>query len=209
MDAKRKTLTPRQLERRETILQTVRDHLAQYGYDEVSMRKIAAAASVSPSTLYEIYDSKDSLILYAIGESLNMLSEDESKYEPGLDRFLRRLHSIADLFLKNPQTGEAMTKLLFQNSSSSMAKEVLLINAINARRVSLEEMVAQKQLTKDVDIEFYARSLISLTWGTALFWQNGILKPEDVSTELIRSSMALLLPIVTGKAKKKIQGILS
>lgn len=209
MDAKRKTLTPRQLERRETILQTVRDHLAQYGYDEVSMRKIAAAASVSPSTLYEIYDSKDSLILYAIGESLNMLSEDESKYEPGLDRFLRRLHSIADLFLKNPQTGEAMTKLLFQNSSSSMAKEVLLINAINARRVSLEEMVAQKQLTKDVDIEFYARSLISLTWGTALFWQNGILKPEDVSTELIRSSMALLLPIVTGTAKKKIQDILS
>jgi len=208
MDAKPKTLTPRQRERRETILKTVRDHLAQYGYDELSMRKIAAAASVSPSTLYEIYDSKDSLILYAIGESLNKLSEDESKYQPGLDRFLRRLESIAELFLKNPQTGEAITKLLFQNSSSSIAKEVLLVNAINARRVSLEEMVAQRQLIKDVDIDFYARSLISLTWGTALFWQNRILEPEDVSAELIRSSMAILLPISTGKAKQRIQDIL-
>jgi len=209
MDAKRKTLTTRQLERRETILQTVRDHLAKNGYDELSMRKIAAAASVSPSTLYEIYDSKDSLILTAIGESLSKLSEDESNYERGLDRFLRRLNSISDLFLKNPQTGEAVTKLLFQNPSSSMAKEVLLINAINARRVSLEEMVAQKQLNEDVDIDFYARSLISLTWGTALFWQNGILKPEDFSAELIRSSMALLLPIARGNARKRIQGILN
>jgi len=209
MDAKRKTLTPRQLERRETILQTVRDHLTEYGYDQLSMRKIAAAASVSPSTLYEIYDSKDSLILYAISESISNLSEDESKYEPGLDRFLRRLQSIAELFLNDPQTGEAMIKLLFQNSSSSMAKEVLLINAIKARRVSLEEMIAQRQLIKDVDIDFYARSLISLTWGSALFWQNGILEPKDVSAELIRSSMALLLPIATGNARKRIQGILS
>ncbi len=208
MDANQKMLTPRQLKRRETILQTVRDHLAEYGYDELSMRKIAAAASVSPSTLYEIYDSKDALILRAIGESLSELSEEESKYEPGLDRFLRRLESIADLFLKNPQTGKAMTQLLFQNSSSSTAKEVLLINAINARKVSLEEMHARKQLIKDVDIDFYARSLISLTWGTALFWQNGILEPNDVRTELIRSSMALLLPIATGKAKKRIQDIL-
>ncbi len=208
MEANRKTLTPRQVKRREKILQTVRDHLVEYGYDELSMRKIAAAASVSPSTLYEIYESKDSLILRAIGESLSELSEEESKYEPGLDRFLRRLESIADLFLKNPQTGKALTKLLFQNSSSSIAKEVLLINAINARRVSLEEMLEQRQLIRGLDINFYARSLISLTWGTALFWQNGILEPEDVRAELIRSSMALLLPVATGKAKRRMLDIL-
>ena len=208
MEADRKSLTPRQLERRETILQTVRDHLTEYGYDELSMRKIAAAASVSPSTLYEIYDSKDSLILRAIGESLSNLSEEETKYEPGLDRFLRRLESIADLFLKNPQTGKAMTQLLFQNSSSSMAKEVLLTNAINARKISLEEMFARKQLVSNIDIDFYARSLISLTWGTALFWQNGIIEPKEVRDELIRSSLALLLPIARGKAKKRIQDIL-
>lgn len=89
-----------------------------------------------------------------------------------------------------------------------MAKEVLLINAIDARRVSLEEMLDRKQLIKEVDIDFYARSLISLTWGTALFWQNGILEPQSVKTELIRSSMALLLPVATVKAKERIQDIL-
>jgi len=132
----------------------VRDHLTEYGYEELSMRKIAAAASVSPSTLYEIYESKDSMILYAIGESLSNLSVQENNYAPGLDRFLRRLESIADLFLKNPQTGEAITKLLFQNSSNLMAREILLVNAINARRISLEEMRAQKQLIGEIDINF-------------------------------------------------------
>jgi len=185
----------------------VRDHLTEYGYEELSMRKIAAAASVSPSTLYEIYESKDSMILYAIGESLSNLSVQENNYAPGLDRFLRRLESIADLFLKNPQTGEAITKLLFQNSSNLMAREILLVNAINARRISLEEMRAQKQLIGEIDIDFYARSLISLTWGTALFWQNGIINPKNVRSELIKSSLALLLPISTAKARKRIQSI--
>lgn len=208
MSTDTKSLTPRQVERRETILQTVRDHLAEYGYTELSMRKIAAAASVSPSTLYEIYDSKESLILYAIAESLSELAEEEIQYEPGIARFLHRLESIANLFLNNPQTAEAITKLLFQNTSNSMAREILLVNAIAARKVSLQEMLAQKQLAKGTDIEFYARSLISLTWGTALFWQNNLVEPRDVRTELIRSSVALLLPVSTGKARKMIVDIL-
>jgi len=148
------------------------------------------------------------MILSAVGESLSNLSVEENKYEPGLDRFLRRLESIADLFLQNPQTGEAITKLLFQNASNLMAREILLVNAINARKTSLEEMLAQKQLIRDIDIDFFARSLISLTWGTALSWQNGIIDPKNLRAELIRSSLALLLSVSTGRAKKRIQSLL-
>jgi len=208
MDVKQgKGLTPRQTKRRATILRTVREQLRLYGYDELSMRKIAAAASVSPSTLYEIYGSKESLILYAIGDSIDSLSSEESKYEPGLDRFLHRLESIANLFIDDPGRGEAIATLFFEHSEGSIANEILLVNAINARKTSLEEMLAQKQLIKGIDLDFYARTLVSITWGTALLWLKGMLDAKDFRNELVRSSLALLLSVSTGQAKKVIQSV--
>ena len=46
-----KALTPRQVARRESIIEAVRTLLARRGYDGVSMREVAAEAGVSPSTL--------------------------------------------------------------------------------------------------------------------------------------------------------------
>ena len=205
---KEKTMTPRQIARREAILDTVRSQLDENGFDALSMRKIAATAGVSPSTLYEIYGSKESLILFAVGGSISALSREEEQYEPGLDRFLHRLDSVASFFTDNPETGEAMTKLLFQNSGDSLAKEVFMVNAVRARKTSLEEMLEQKEIAKDTDIDFYARTLISATWGTVLLWFKDMLPLDQVRNELVRSSMAIILPISTRRSKPRIQDTL-
>lgn len=203
-----KTMTPRQIARREAILDTVRSQLNEGGFDVLSMRNIAAAAGVSPSTLYEIYDSKESLILVAIGSSISNLSLEEERYNHGLDRFLHRLDSVASFFTDHPETGEAMTKLLFQNSGDSMAREVFMVNAVSARKTSLEEMLEQKEIAKDTDIDFYARTLVSATWGTVLFWLKDMLPLDQFRDELVRASMAIILPIATRKSKPRIQEVL-
>ena len=66
MNLVQKELTTRQKARRASILQAVRHLLTQCGYDGLSMRQVAVEAGVSPSTLYEIYESKDTLILHRI-----------------------------------------------------------------------------------------------------------------------------------------------
>lgn len=208
-DTKDRTMTPRQIARRNAIIQTVKTQLESEGFDALSMRKIAAIAGVSPSTLYEIYGSKESLILYAVGGSISDLTQEEEKYEPGLDRFLHRLDSVASFFMDNPETGEAMTKLLFQNSGDSPAKEIFMINAVAARKTSLEEMLAEKEISSDTAIDFYARTLISVTWGTVLFWLKGMLPLEDLRDELVRASMAVVLPIATRKSKSRVQEVLN
>lgn len=200
---KEKTLTPRQAERREAVVQSVRFHLEEYGFDGLSMRKVAQEAGVSPSTLYEIYGSKESLILYAIKDSLFNLAVEEDQYEPGLERFLHRLESIAHMFEDLPDTADAISRLLFQGTSSSPANVVFLDNAIEARRTSLCEMLEMKQLKKGIDVDFYSRTLISLTWGTALFRIKGKFSPGDFRSELIRGSMSLILPWTTNKAHKR------
>lgn len=202
-------MTPRQIARRQAILTTVRKQLQEGGYDALSMRGIAAAAGVSPSTLYEIYGSKEGLILYALGDTINSLSAEEEKYPPGVERFLQRLDAVAAFFLHNPETGKAMAKLLFQNSGDSPASALLVVNAIDARRTSVEEMILQREMQRDVDIEFYARTLISITWGTVLLWLKGIIPEESFRNELIRASFGVILPAATRKSKPRIQQILS
>jgi AcrR family transcriptional regulator len=209
VSSKDKAMTPRQLARRNAILETVRTQLEMEGFDALSMRKIAAIAGVSPSTLYEIYGGKESLILYAVGDSISNLSSQEEQYEPGLDRFLHRLDSVASFFTNNPDTGEAMAKLLFQNSGESPAKQIFLDNAVSARKTSLEEMLKEKEIAIDTDLDFYARTLISATWGTVLFWLKGTISIDDVPNELLRASLTIILPISTRKSKPRIQEILS
>lgn len=189
-----KELTARQKARREAILEAVRRLLDESGYDGVSMRQVATEAGVSPSTLYEIYDSKDTLILQSVRNYFDQIEETETGVEPGLDRLVSRLESIGSFFQSSPKQGEGVSRLLFQNSDNDLSTQVLLLNAFDARRRSLEEMVDAGQITQPPDLDLLARTLVSITWGTVLFHQRGVLGSADVTRELVRESMSVLLP---------------
>lgn len=208
MAVNEKKLTPRQLERRAAVLQSVREHLEEYGFDGVNMRSVAQDAGVSPSTLYEIYGSKESLIWSAVGDNLRDLAIEEDEYEPGLERFLHRLESIAQFFEEIPNSAEALTKLFFRGDSESPSNDVFLVNAIDARRTSLQEMLDMKQLKRTFDIEFHSRALISVTWGTGLFWLKGMIPPGGFRDEVVRTSMSIILPGTTDTARKRVQEII-
>jgi hypothetical protein len=84
---------------------------------------------------------------------------------------------------------------LFQDSNNDLSKEVLLRNAFQARKVSLEEMIAAGQIDRPGDLDLVARTLVSVTWGTVLFHQRGELgRKGRVGRELIRESISVLLP---------------
>lgn len=174
----------------------------------MTIRDVAQAARVSPSTLYEIYGSKESLIWTAVKEHLRDLAIEEELYKPGLERFVHRLESIARIFEATPKAAEALSRLFFEGGRDSPANPVFLDNAIDARRASLQEMVDARQLRKDVDIEFHSRALVSVTWGTALFWLRGLIAPGGFRAELIRSSLALVLPALTAKSRNRAKEII-
>lgn len=201
MRTKEKTLTPRQIKRREAILKAVQTIVKKEGFAGINMRKVAVAASVSPSTLYDIYDSKESLIFYAYEESINNLIKDESNYNPGINRFIKRLGSFADLLTKNPGIAETIAKILFTPSSQTRDNDTPIARGIEARKTSLEEMLSEKELIKNTDIDFYARALNSLTWGTTIHWQAGILTAKEYRKEFIRSSLTVILPACTKPTK--------
>jgi len=172
------------------------------------MRKVAEQANVSPSTLYEIYKSKEHLILYALEENLRGLVVEEGRYEAGLQRFVHRLESIAGFFESDVESGLSIIELFLRASANSPANEILLANAIEARKTSLLEMLEKKQLKPNIDVEFYSRTLVSLTWGTAIMFARDFISVSDFRSELIRSSMSLLLPLSTENACKSISEVI-
>jgi len=202
------TLTPRQQARRRLILKCVRSQIEENGYEGMSMRGVAEQANVSPSTLYDIYQSKEHLILYALEEKLNDLVLEEGPYEPGLERFVHRLESIAGFFESDVETALSVTELFLRASANSPANEILLANAIEARKTSLLEMLEKKQLKPDVDVGFYSRALASVTWGTAILFARDVISVRDYRSELIRSSMSLLLSESTETSFKRMSEII-
>jgi len=208
MAANSKTLTPRQVERRNAVLRAVRDALEEHGFDGLTIREVAKAANVSPSTLYEIYGSKESLIWTAVRDILLDLAIEEHQYEPGLERFVHRLESIARIFEVTPKTAEVLSRLFFEGGENSPSNQVFLDNAIEARKTSLEEMLSMRQLKKDFDVDFCSRALISVTWGTALLWLKGRIPPGEFRVELVRASMSMILSGATAKSRNRVQEII-
>lgn len=59
--------TRRQVERRNRILETAATLAGEGGYDAVQMRTLAERSGVALATIYKYFDSKDQIILEAIG----------------------------------------------------------------------------------------------------------------------------------------------
>ena len=66
-----KTLTPRQRERRARILQTARELIDESGYAGMTTRELAARAGVSATTLFNLYNTKEELLLAALRQQLD------------------------------------------------------------------------------------------------------------------------------------------
>lgn len=69
--ARRQPTQARAIATRERIVDAAIEQLGAAGYDRASTNKIAAAAGVSPGTLYQYFASKDDVLHAVIGRVLN------------------------------------------------------------------------------------------------------------------------------------------
>ena len=122
-----KTLTLVQQQRRIRILTSTREQLAQLGYEGINMRDLGQVAQVSTSTLYNLYQSKDTLILAALEDLLASLNDEvDATGARGLARFLKRAEVVADQIVSTPRYAEAMGRMLFNAEESDPIVKTLL-----------------------------------------------------------------------------------
>lgn len=203
-------MTPKQKARRERILSVTLDHIHQHGYEAVNMRDLAEAADVSPTTLYRLFDSKESLILATVKDLIEQTTSSVAeKEEAGVSHLFALLRSFAGGFVADTRTAGVIPSLLLMAEAGAPATEVLLANAIRARHASVVDMQKVGEIDPKSDIDHLARQLTMATWGPLLFWDKGFVETEQLADELVKASIWTLLPVLTkpgmARARSEIQ----
>lgn len=197
-----KILTAVQQQRRERILLSARDQLSQFGYEGLNMRELAVIADVSTSTLYNLYQSKDTLILAALEDQLADINAVVAETNTsGLGRFLARVEAVADQIVETPKYAEAMGKMLFGADAHDPIVQLLIGASLSFNREELAEMAGCGELRQETDRNFLARSLSSTGWSTVLMWMKGYVALHDFKQEYVRNAVTMMLPYVTPAAE--------
>jgi AcrR family transcriptional regulator len=204
-----KILTAMQQQRRERILLSARDQLSQFGYEGLNMRELAVIAEVSTSTLYNLYQSKDTLILAALEDQLADINAVVAEtHTSGLGRFLARVDAVADQIVEMPRYAEAMGKMLFSADAHDPIVQLLIGTSLSFNREELAEMAGCGELRQETDRNFLARSLSSTGWSTVLMWMKGYVALHDFKQEYVRNAVTMMLPHVTQAAEVRLRQLL-
>ena len=127
--SKVKELTPRQESRRQRILLVAREMVADHGYEGMVMSEVAERAEVSPTTLYNLYNTKDELLLEALRELIVINHQkvgEMSDDGPGWKYLLKLMENAALLRSSEPAYAEAITDALLRAVQGDALTELLL-----------------------------------------------------------------------------------
>ena len=198
------TLTPTQQARRLRILEATRTLVGEHGYDGMIMRDIATAASVSPTTLYNLYNTKDELVLEALRDRVSQDFQQAEAAEPqlGMNRLFVQLRESIGQTRENPVYARTITRALFRANEGDEIIRVLIYGTAHNVANSLRAMATAKQLIAGTDIERLATALMSGFWAQYYLWATNVIDIKHLEQELTRAYLVYLAPVVTGSARR-------
>ncbi len=203
---KRKYESARQLERQSRILATAREMLAEVGYNGLTIRALASRAGAAQGTLYNLFHSKDELIVAAIEDQLSELAERAAAHsQPGIDRILALGDETSGQIRRTPAYAEAMARAVFSSSpDDALTKNLYLRGLVNLRE-QLTVAKANGELRSAVRVPRLARHLQAQTWGLVAGWMLGMFPLRQLSREYRRSQIMTLASCADGEARVRLE----
>ncbi len=199
--------SPRQLERQQRILECAREAIDHSGYDALTMNDLAATSGVSVKTLYNLFGSKDELLLLAVADLLTDLSESPqvSQAAPGIARMLANLEVTAAQIVATPAYAETMARALFQADREHRLVEILLGNTRAGVLEQLQLAQGQGELREEVDLEAAATLIAGQQWSAVLLWVKGLLALDDYLNQARRGLRMALIPLCAPDVAARLQ----
>jgi AcrR family transcriptional regulator len=199
--------SPRQEERQRRILEVAREEISRSGYDAITMQALALAAGVSNNTLYNLYGTKDELLLAAVADLLGNLEHQEAVLaaDSGIPRLLAFNESTSAQIVRTPRYAEVMARALFQAPEWHKLVDVLLGGAVRFARSALEAEQSAGGFAAEVDIDELAHILAAHQWGVVLMWSKGLLALEDIGPRSRQSQLLTLLPLCTPSRRRALE----
>ncbi len=189
--------SPRQLERQQRILDCARQAISDVGYEALTMKDLAEASEVSIKTLYNLYGSKDELLLSAVVDLLADLPglPNVQAASPGIARLRANLDAASAQVVATPAYAETMARALFQAGKDHRLIDILLRNTQQVILEQLQHAAEEGEIRAEVDLLAAATALAGHQWSTVLMWSKGLLKTEEFEAAARRSQLLSLIPL--------------
>lgn len=204
---KRKYESPRQRERQAAILEAARRMLEKKGYSGVTMRALAREAGVAQATLYNIYGSKDDLILSAVEDLLLGVEADvqSTGSTPGIERILARARINGLQIQKTPKYADAMARALAGVKAGDPLVALLYTRALPFLEEHLQVALEQGDLLPRVDVHLTAQHMVGQHWGVTWLWILGVIDLENIVAERLRTDITALIAVTRGPARQNLE----
>ncbi len=205
--ARRKYESPRQLARQSRILACAREMLSELGYAGMTMRALAGEADVSAATLYNLYNSKDDLILAACQDLLDDLAQRTALQieREGIDAILVISRESSRQIVATPEYADAMTRGLFNVAKDHRLVEVLYRAAVPTYAHHLNMAREQSQLAHGTDVDQLARQLVGQDWGIVMNWMMGLVSTAELEAARARGLLMLLVGTTRGTVRRRLE----
>mgnify|MGYP000846961390 CR=1 FL=1 len=199
-------LTASQQARRERILSATRTLVGQAGYDGMIMRDVAHLAAVSPTTLYNLYNTKDELVLEALQASIaDSWLRAEQTAELGFDRLMAQLALSIKQTKEHSAYALAMTQALLRAQGNDPLAQVLIHRNARAVKASLQAMLNKHELIPHTDLDELALDLVSAFWSNYMLWSKELVNLGHLESRIRRAYVSHMLPLTCGNRHHSLQ----
>lgn len=159
-------------ETRRTLYRVATEAFAARGYEETTLREIAAEAGVSPGLLYRYFPSKRAVVL-ALYDELSAEFQERSRHLPEgrwRDRFAAALETSLEVLRPHRGTLVALVPVLVGGSDESLFAPATAFSRTRVQSAFVAAVTGAADAPRGGDAEALGRALDLVHLSVLLFW---------------------------------------
>ena len=208
--ARGKYASPAQAERRKRILRETLKLLASESPSDISMAQIAERSDVSTKTLYNLFKSRNGLLLAAAAQTRadTQSSANVMAAPAGISRILELTRRTMDTFERSPEFMESAMSVVVGISAEEEAEHHRVGITQQWFYEALLIAESEDQLLPGTDCLQLSQLLSASQWGVTLLWQKGLISTDTLQRQAIIKHCLDLMPFCRMETRKWLDDLL-
>jgi len=203
--------SPAQAERRKRILRETLKLLASEPPSDISMAQIAELSDVSTKTLYNLFKSRNGLLLAAAAQ-IRADTQNSAKVMSapvGISRILELTRRTMDTFEQSPEFMESAMSIVVGISAEDEAEHHRVGSTQKWFHEALLVAESEDQLIPGTDCTQLSQLLAASQWGVTLMWQKGLISLETLRRQAIIKHCLDLMPFCRMETREWLDALLA
>ena len=203
--------SPAQAERRRRILRETLKLLEEASPANISMAQIAELSDVSTKTLYNLFKSRNGLLLAAAAQTRadTQSSANVMSAPAGISRILELTRRTMDTFERSPEFMESAMSVVVGISAEDEAEHHRVGKTQQWFYEALLIAESEDQLLPGTDCMQLSQLLAASQWGVTLMWQKGLISLETFRRQAIIKHCVDLMPFCRMDTRKWLDDLLA